>query len=87
MLQDYPQLGRHVSETEDREDVRELLFLSYRVITNFAFDAFDFCVWDARHKSISSKKAVNRVSIKITGLMTTLLWSTVNSIDKKRGLP
>lgn len=32
VLQDHPQLGRHVPEAEDREDVRELLFQSYRVI-------------------------------------------------------
>ena len=31
-LQDYPRLGRRVPEAEEREDVRELIFQSYRVI-------------------------------------------------------
>jgi toxin ParE1/3/4 len=32
VLQAHPQLGRRVPEAEDREDVRELIFQSYRVI-------------------------------------------------------
>jgi toxin ParE1/3/4 len=32
VLQDHPQLGRRVPEAEEREDVRELIFHSYRVI-------------------------------------------------------
>lgn len=32
VLQDHPRLGRRVPEAEDREDVRELIFQSYRVI-------------------------------------------------------
>ena len=32
VLQDHPQLGRRVPEVEEREDVRELIFQSYRVI-------------------------------------------------------
>ena len=31
-LKDHPRLGRRVPETDDREDVRELKFQSYRVI-------------------------------------------------------
>ncbi len=31
-LQDYPKLGRRVPEAKDREDVRELIFQSYRII-------------------------------------------------------
>lgn len=31
-LQDHPKIGRRVPEAEDREDVRELIFQSYRVI-------------------------------------------------------
>lgn len=32
MLEDHPRFGRRVPEAEDREDVRELIFHSYRVI-------------------------------------------------------
>lgn len=32
VLQAHPQLGRRVPEAESREDVRELIFQSYRVI-------------------------------------------------------
>lgn len=32
VLQDHPRLGRRVPEAEEREDVRELIFQSYRVI-------------------------------------------------------
>jgi toxin ParE1/3/4 len=32
MLQDHPRLGRQVPEAEEREDVRELIFQSYRII-------------------------------------------------------
>lgn len=32
VLQDHPQLGRRVPEAEEREDVRELICQSYRVI-------------------------------------------------------
>lgn len=32
VLQDHPKLGRRVPEAEEREDVRELIFQSYRVI-------------------------------------------------------
>jgi len=31
-LKDHPRLGRRVPEADDREDVRELIFQSYRVI-------------------------------------------------------
>jgi addiction module RelE/StbE family toxin len=31
-LKDHPRLGRRVPEADDREDVRELIFHSYRVI-------------------------------------------------------
>lgn len=32
VLQEHPQIGRRVPEAENREDVRELIFQSYRVI-------------------------------------------------------
>ena len=32
VLQDHPKLGRRVPEAEEREDVRELIFQSYRII-------------------------------------------------------
>ncbi len=32
VLKDHPKLGRRVPEAEDREDVRELIFQSYRII-------------------------------------------------------
>lgn len=32
VLQEHPKIGRRVPEAEDREDVRELIFQSYRVI-------------------------------------------------------
>lgn len=32
VLQDHPKIGRRVPEAKDREDVRELIFQSYRVI-------------------------------------------------------
>lgn len=32
VLQEHPRIGRQVPEAEDREDVRELIFQSYRVI-------------------------------------------------------
>lgn len=32
VLQEHPRLGRRVPEAEEREDVRELIFQSYRVI-------------------------------------------------------
>ena len=32
VLKDHPRLGRRVPEAEQREDVRELIFRSYRVI-------------------------------------------------------
>ena len=32
VLQNHPQLGRHVPEADEREDVRELIFQSYRII-------------------------------------------------------
>lgn len=32
VLQDHPKIGRRAPEAEDREDVRELIFQSYRVI-------------------------------------------------------
>lgn len=32
VLKDHPQLGRRVPEAEEREDLRELIFQSYRVI-------------------------------------------------------
>jgi addiction module RelE/StbE family toxin len=32
VLQEHPKIGRRVPEAEDREDVRELIFRSYRVI-------------------------------------------------------
>jgi len=32
VLKDHPRLGRQVPEAEEREDVRELIFQSYRVI-------------------------------------------------------
>jgi toxin ParE1/3/4 len=32
VLQDHPKLGRQVPEAEEREDVRELIFQSYRII-------------------------------------------------------
>ena len=31
-LKDHPRLGRRVPEADDREDVRELIFQSYRII-------------------------------------------------------
>ena len=32
MLREHPKIGRRVPEAEDREDVRELIFQSYRII-------------------------------------------------------
>jgi len=32
VLKDHPRLGRRVPEAEEREDLRELIFQSYRVI-------------------------------------------------------
>lgn len=32
MLQAHPEIGRPVPEAEDREDVRELIFQSYRIV-------------------------------------------------------
>ena len=32
MLAEHPKIGRRVPEAEEREDVRELIFQSYRVI-------------------------------------------------------
>lgn len=32
LLQDHPKIGRRVPEAEAREDVRELIFQSYRII-------------------------------------------------------
>jgi toxin ParE1/3/4 len=32
LLKDHPRLGRRVPEAEEREDVRELIFQSYRII-------------------------------------------------------
>lgn len=32
VLKEHPQLGRQVPEAEDREDVRELIYQSYRII-------------------------------------------------------
>lgn len=32
VLKDHPRLGRQVPEANDREDVRELIFQSYRII-------------------------------------------------------
>ena len=32
MLHDHPQLGRRVPEAESRDDVRELIFQSYRIV-------------------------------------------------------
>jgi addiction module RelE/StbE family toxin len=32
VLQEHPKIGRRVPEAKDREDVRELIFQSYRVI-------------------------------------------------------
>ena len=31
-LEDFPEIGRHVPETEERNDVRELIFQGYRII-------------------------------------------------------
>ena len=38
VLKDHPQLGRRVPEAEEREDVRELIFQSYRIISFFDAD-------------------------------------------------
>lgn len=38
LLKDHPQLGRRVPEAEEREDVRELIFQSYRIIYFFDTD-------------------------------------------------
>jgi plasmid stabilization system protein ParE len=32
VLKDHPRLGRQVPEADEREDIRELIFQSYRVI-------------------------------------------------------